>query len=107
MVAVANVYETLDETSIRKMVMPKLKLVFEKNQSDLKIMANVLNCIERTLDKLDKSQVIYNCKSTIVMILILRIRIKEFFLYSTKLQLYFYSTENLFVMSTILCGIEI
>lgn len=57
MVAVANVYETLDETSIRKMVLPKLKLVFEKNQSDLKIMANVLNCIERTLDKLDKSQV--------------------------------------------------
>ncbi len=39
------------------MVLPKLKLVFEKNQSDLKIMANVLNCIERTLDKLDKSQV--------------------------------------------------
>lgn len=58
MVAVANVYESLDETSIRKMVLPKLKLVFEKNQSDLKIMANVLNCIERTLDKLDKSQVI-------------------------------------------------
>lgn len=57
LVAVANVYETLDETSIRKMVLPKLKLVFEKNQSDLKIMANVLNCIERTLDKLDKSQV--------------------------------------------------
>lgn len=57
MVAVANVYETLDETSIRKMVLPKLKLVFEKNQSDIKIMANVLNCIERTLDKLDKSQV--------------------------------------------------
>ncbi|XP_037045286.1 SCY1-like protein 2 [Bradysia coprophila] len=58
LVAVANVYETLDETSIRKMVLPKLKLVFEKNQSDIKIMANVLNCIERTLDKLDKSQII-------------------------------------------------
>lgn len=55
--AVANVYESLDETSIRKMVLPKIKLVFEKNQSDLKIMANVLQCIERTLEKLDKSQV--------------------------------------------------
>lgn len=55
--AVANVYESLDEISIRKMVLPKLKLVFEKNQSDLKIMANVLQCIERTLDKLDKAQV--------------------------------------------------
>lgn len=55
--AVANVYESLDETSIRKMVLPKIKLVFEKNQSDLKIVVNVLQCIERTLDKLDKSQV--------------------------------------------------
>ena len=61
LVAVANVYEALDENSIRKMVLPKLKLVFEKNQSDVKIMANVLQCIERTLDKLDKSQV---CKCT-------------------------------------------
>lgn len=56
--AVVNVYETLDESSIRKMVLPKLKTVFEKNQSDLKIMANVLQCIERILDKLDKTQVI-------------------------------------------------
>lgn len=55
--AVANVYESLDEMSIRKMVLPKIKLVFEKNQSDLKIVVNVLQCIERTLDKLDKSQV--------------------------------------------------
>lgn len=55
--AVTNVYEWLDEVSIRKMVLPKIKLVFEKNQSDLKIVANVLQCIERTLDKLDKSQV--------------------------------------------------
>lgn len=57
LVAVANVYESLDEMSIRKMVLPKIKLVFEKNQSDLKIVVNVLQCIERTLDKLDKSQV--------------------------------------------------
>lgn len=57
--AVTNVYEYLDENSIRRMVLPKIKAVFEKNQNDLKIMANVLQCIERTLDKLDKSQVIY------------------------------------------------
>lgn len=57
LVAVTNVYEWLDEVSIRKMVMPKIKIVFEKNQSDLKIVSNVLQCIERTLDKLDKSQV--------------------------------------------------
>lgn len=60
LVAVVNVYETLDESSIRKMVLPKLKIVFEKNQTDLKIIANVLQCIERIMDKLDKAQVIDN-----------------------------------------------
>lgn len=64
LVAVANVYESLDEMSIRKMVLPKIKLVFEKNQSDLKIVVNVLQCIERTLDKLDKSQVSFAVYST-------------------------------------------
>lgn len=52
-----NVYEWLDDVSIRKMVLPKIKIVFEKNHNDFKIVANVLQCIERTLDKLDKSQV--------------------------------------------------
>lgn len=52
-----NVYEWLDDVSIRKMVLPKIKIVFERNHNDLKIVANVLSCIERTLDKLDKSQV--------------------------------------------------
>lgn len=59
LVAVSNVYEWLDEMSIRKMVLPKIKIVFEKNHNDFKIVANVLQCIERTLDKLDKSQVPY------------------------------------------------
>lgn len=58
LVAVANVYEYVDELSIRRMVLPKIKTVFEKNQSDLKIMSNVLQCVERILDKLDKSQII-------------------------------------------------
>lgn len=57
LVAVTNVYEYLDEHSIRRMVLPKIKNVFEKNQNDIKITVNVLQCIERTLDKLDKSQV--------------------------------------------------
>ncbi|XP_070509672.1 SCY1-like protein 2 [Chironomus tepperi] len=58
LLAVANVYEYVDEISIRRMVLPKIKTVFEKNQSDLKIMANVLQCVERVLDKLEKSQII-------------------------------------------------
>lgn len=60
LVAVTNVYEWLDDISIRKMVLPKIKIVFEKNHNDFKIVANVLQCIERTLDKLDKSQVQLN-----------------------------------------------
>lgn len=57
LIAVANVYEWLDDVSIRKTVLPKIKIVFEKNHTELKIVANVLQCIERTLDRLDKSQV--------------------------------------------------
>ncbi|XP_055612281.1 SCY1-like protein 2 isoform X2 [Uranotaenia lowii] len=58
LVAVTNVYDYLDDITIKKLVLPKLKSVFEKNQNDLKIMGNVLQCVERTLDKLDKSQII-------------------------------------------------
>lgn len=58
LVAVTNVSEYLDETSVRRMVLPKTKAVYEKNTSDLKLVLNVLSCIEKTLDKLDKSQII-------------------------------------------------
>ena len=57
LVAVTNVYDCIDEASIKKMVLPKIKMVFEKNHTDVKIVANVLSCIERTLEKLDKAQV--------------------------------------------------
>ncbi|XP_055845977.1 SCY1-like protein 2 isoform X3 [Episyrphus balteatus] len=57
LVAVTNVYDCIDELSIRRMVLPKVKMVFEKNHNDVKIVANVLSCIERTLEKLDKAQV--------------------------------------------------
>lgn len=72
LVAVANVYESLDELSIRKMVLPKLKVVFEKNQGDLKICCNVLQCIERTLDKLDKAQVKSSLKRKLFFISIFK-----------------------------------
>lgn len=58
LVAVTNVSEYLDETAIRRMILPKTKVIYEKNQSDLKIVSNVLSCVERTLDRLDKSQII-------------------------------------------------
>ncbi|XP_065171886.1 SCY1-like protein 2 isoform X3 [Atheta coriaria] len=58
LVAVTNVSEYLDEMAIRRMILPKTKMIYEKNQNDLKIVSNVLSCVERTLDRLDKSQII-------------------------------------------------
>lgn len=58
LVAVTNVSEYLDETSIRRMVLPKIKTVYEKNAGDLKIVANILSCIEKTLDRLERPQII-------------------------------------------------
>lgn len=58
LVAVTNVAEYLDEASIRKMIMPKTKQVYEKNSGDIKIVLNVLSCVERTLDKLDRPMII-------------------------------------------------
>lgn len=56
--AVTNVSEYIDETAIRRMILPKTKVIYEKNQSDLKLVSNVLSCVERTLERLDKSQII-------------------------------------------------
>ncbi|XP_049819933.1 SCY1-like protein 2 isoform X2 [Aethina tumida] len=58
LVAVTNVSECLDETAIRRMILPKTKVIYEKNQGDMKIVSNVLSCVERTLDRLDKGQII-------------------------------------------------
>lgn len=56
--AVTNVSEYLDEQAIRRIILPKTKVIYEKNQADMKIVSNVLSCVERTLDRLDKSQII-------------------------------------------------
>ncbi|XP_046472921.1 SCY1-like protein 2 [Neodiprion pinetum] len=58
LVAVSNVTEYLDDMAIRRMVLPKLKGVFEKNSGDVRIMSNVLSCIECILERLDKQQII-------------------------------------------------
>lgn len=56
--AVTNISEYLDENAIRHVILPKTKSIYEKNQSDPKIVSNVLSCIERTLDRLHKNQII-------------------------------------------------
>lgn len=57
LVATANVHEIIDEASLRVTVLPKIKAVYEKNALDAKIVGNVITCIERILDKLDRQQV--------------------------------------------------
>uniref|UniRef100_A0A1I8N9V4 Protein kinase domain-containing protein n=1 Tax=Musca domestica TaxID=7370 RepID=A0A1I8N9V4_MUSDO len=56
-VAVTNVYDCITEMSIKRLVLPKVKSVFEKNLNDPKIVQNVLICIESLMDKMDKQEV--------------------------------------------------
>ncbi|XP_067644507.1 SCY1-like protein 2 isoform X2 [Eurosta solidaginis] len=56
-IAVTNVFDNIEDLSIRRMVVPKVKSVFEKNLADPKIVQNVLICIERLMDKLERAQV--------------------------------------------------
>jgi SCY1-like protein 2 len=55
--AVHDISDYLDEYAIRQMIIPKTKNVYEKNQGDLHIIEGVLKCIERTIDRLEKSQI--------------------------------------------------
>lgn len=57
LMAVINVHECLDDASVRRILMPKIKIVFDKNPTDIKMVLLVLQCIERILDKMEKSQV--------------------------------------------------
>ncbi|XP_025418019.1 SCY1-like protein 2 isoform X1 [Sipha flava] len=56
--AVTNVSQYMDDTAIRRMVLPKLKMVYETNPNDLKIILNILACLEIILHRLEKQQII-------------------------------------------------
>ncbi|GJQ76912.1 hypothetical protein Trydic_g15113 [Trypoxylus dichotomus] len=58
MVAVTNVYEYVDAAAARGTILPSTKLIYFNNCGDMKIVSHVLSCIEKILDKLDKSQII-------------------------------------------------
>jgi len=58
LVAVTNIASSLDDQMIRKMVLPKTKLVFERNAGDLKLTLNVLACLDQVIERLDKSAII-------------------------------------------------
>lgn len=48
----------MDDTAIRRMVLPKLKMVYETNPNDLKIVLNILACLEIILNRLEKQQIV-------------------------------------------------
>lgn len=58
MVAASNASEHLDVDSIKKIVLPRTKAIYEKNPSDVALCLTVLGCIERILDKLERSAII-------------------------------------------------
>ncbi|XP_022244432.1 SCY1-like protein 2 [Limulus polyphemus] len=55
--AVAQVADHLDEGPIRRMILPKTKQVFENNFG-VKVQANALTCVEKIIDKLEKTDIL-------------------------------------------------
>ncbi|XP_022248473.1 SCY1-like protein 2 [Limulus polyphemus] len=55
--ALAQVADYLEENAVRKMVLPRAKQVFD-NHSGTKMQANALICIEKVLDKLEKTDIL-------------------------------------------------
>ncbi|XP_076315825.1 SCY1-like protein 2 [Tachypleus tridentatus] len=55
--AVTEVADHLDEAAVRKMILPRTKQAFEQN-SDVKVQANALTCVETIIDKLEKSDIL-------------------------------------------------
>ncbi|XP_066155262.1 SCY1-like protein 2 isoform X2 [Euwallacea fornicatus] len=72
LIAVINISDYLDESAIKMIILPKTKVIYQNNQNDLKLVSNVLSCIERSLDRLDKSQIIDE-----IMPLLLEIRLND------------------------------
>lgn len=57
-VAASNASEYLDEDAIKKTVLPRTKAIYEKTPSDVSLCLTVLGCIERILDKLERTAII-------------------------------------------------
>ncbi|XP_070396311.1 SCY1-like protein 2 isoform X4 [Dermacentor albipictus] len=55
--AIAQIADYLEESAVRKMVLPRTKQVFENN-SGIKVQANALICIEKIIDKLEKTDIL-------------------------------------------------
>ncbi|KAG8195910.1 hypothetical protein JTE90_001145 [Oedothorax gibbosus] len=55
--AVAQTADYLEDTAVRKMVLPRTKQVFENNNG-IKVQSNALMCIEKIIDKLEKTDIL-------------------------------------------------
>ncbi|XP_067120668.1 SCY1-like protein 2 isoform X3 [Centruroides vittatus] len=61
--AVAQIADYLEETAVRKMVLPRTKQVFENNSGVkedciIQVQANALTCVEKIIDKLEKTDIL-------------------------------------------------
>ncbi|KAK8394763.1 hypothetical protein O3P69_005917 [Scylla paramamosain] len=57
-VAATNASEYLDAEAIKKTVLPRTKAIYEKSPTDVSLCLTVLGCIEKILDKLERSAII-------------------------------------------------
>ncbi|KAK7074754.1 hypothetical protein SK128_003762, partial [Halocaridina rubra] len=57
-VAASNASEYLDVEAIKKTVLPRTKDIYEKNPTDIALCLTVLGCIEKILDKLERTAII-------------------------------------------------
>ena len=57
-VAATNASEYLDTEAIKKTVLPRTKAIYEKSPTDVSLCLTVLGCIEKILDKLERSAII-------------------------------------------------
>ena len=57
-IAASNASEYMDEESIKKKVLPKTKSIYQMNPTDIHLCLTVLTCLEKILDKLDRSAII-------------------------------------------------
>nr|XP_046909922.1 SCY1-like protein 2 isoform X1 [Dermatophagoides farinae] len=71
MSALSQVIDHLDEVTIRRMILPKTKQLFDIN-ADVKIQINILICIEKVIGNLDKSDILDD-----VLPMIMRARIQD------------------------------
>nr|XP_027196379.1 SCY1-like protein 2 [Dermatophagoides pteronyssinus] len=90
MSALSQVIDHLDDITIRRMILPKTKQLFDIN-ADPKIQINILICIEKVIENLDKSDIlddvlpmIMHARIQDVSVLIIVINICKLMMMDTK-----------------------